>query len=203
MVELVEMQRLNHVELTQLAVLHCQRLGYSINARMGAEHLVEMYLVLQECKEFYGFVAIQDGMVVGCAAGTIDRREINRRLKNHRQHIGVRLLNPIFLFKNLKNLLDFLELNIALRHQKNNQNYILLWFIEEKVSGTGVAQQLILKLHEQLIENNTSEILVDVRSKSTRAISAYSKIGYEEKTRLTFSLIMGTTIRSKSTLVSE
>jgi|LakMenEpi03Aug12_release.lakeMendotaPanAssembly.Ray.scaffolds.fasta_scaffold721509_1 hypothetical protein len=190
MIELHDFKGLNQDFLVKLADLHKENLNYSINARMGNDYLVKMYSELQKSEDFFGLVAVESGSVVGCVAGTNHRSQINKTLKVQKYQIILKLLNPIFLIQNLKNLIDYLDINYALRGHKNKQNYILLWFVHEENLGSGLALHLIQKIQLELEADNDSEIMVDVRNDSFRAITGYSKLGYVIEKRLIFSNLM-------------
>ena len=189
-VRLVNFSNLTSDQLSEIAKIHKNVMGYSINAQLGIEHLIALYKILQYSMITSGFAAIENGKIIGCALGTSNLDQVNSLIKKMKLFIIVKCLNPRYLISNIMNIFDQLQISLITKKFNIRGNYILVWFVEERYVGQGIAIEMLKELELDLFSKNKSNIYVDVRKSSVRALSAYYKLGYLEhaETRKSFLL---------------
>ncbi len=73
-------QRLTKSIVPEVVRIHQAGLGYSLNSRLGQEHLASLYQVMADDNQCYVGLAVLDGKPVGVISGTINGEELKSRL---------------------------------------------------------------------------------------------------------------------------
>jgi len=77
---LFTLKPLSSVELDSVVRLHRDAIGYSINSRLGAEHLAYLYFMLQQDKSSLVTVAVDDDKVLGVVSAVTDLAAFKERV---------------------------------------------------------------------------------------------------------------------------
>lgn len=188
--EVIPFQEATRAHLEKLAQIHISAMSYSLNARLGVEHLVDLYELMQTDQNVLGSVYFHKQEPVGLCLGTTNLQLTQRGLSKTRRAMLKVLLNPLFTIKNLGNLIDYFEISSINRKLTELHNYILLWFVSPGSRNSGIGKKLLTELLEQFSAKNTCDTFVDVRKASTSAVHNYKQAGFSSMKATRLSLIL-------------
>jgi ribosomal protein S18 acetylase RimI-like enzyme len=76
----IEVQALKNTYLDDVVRIHLEGLGYTLNSRLGPEHLGFLYRAMGEDQACYVGVALDRGAPVGVVSGTLDPDRLRSRV---------------------------------------------------------------------------------------------------------------------------
>lgn len=158
-------RKLTSSDLAHVASLHHRVLGWSINGRLGRDHIVRLYRVLEEDPGFFGFVDEQKGELRGFITATSNHAVTRKRLlkafswKEYVRMLANAIIHPV----------DFLELFenavlVAAQIRKSELNAeILTWVTDtSQFSSPVVATRLFNGMVRELQQKGFSQALAQV-----------------------------------------
>lgn len=167
-------------QLRELAVIHIQIIPYSINARLGMEHLHELYALFKDSNEIFGFMALEQNRAVGLVLSSRNFKVASLVSKPLRKIMIRRIVSVRYLLNNFSNLVDFAIVAMKITRRFSESSYLMLWYVDEKYSGRGLGRILLDKFENEAKDRNFSSVVVDVRHTSKVAISGYVKSGFTQ-----------------------
>jgi hypothetical protein len=166
------------VHLEELAHIHQATLGYTLNSKLGHEHLVELYCYMQKDKNTHGLIYLSHGKAVGLCLGTTSLKLTQQGLKEFKFKVIRRLFQPALFIENFENIIDQIAISIKSKKITAESNHILLWFMSPENRGIGSGKKLLTGVINVLTEQNCFATVVDVRKNSVDALDGYKKLGF-------------------------
>jgi ribosomal protein S18 acetylase RimI-like enzyme len=188
--KIVDFRNIPEVMLMELGVIHRVVMSYSLNARIGERHLLDLYKQIQKDDNVIGKVLVRNGRAVGLCLGTTNILATQNEVKKCLTQSLISILNPLFMIRNVSGIIDSIHLFFRTRKIDIPANYILLWFIDPGVQGLGLGRLVLNETLENIDLRNKSKTFVDVRKTSFRAIESYRKVGFENYDETILSLIL-------------
>lgn len=165
-------------QLRELAAVHIQTIPYSINARLGLDHLHELYTLFKDSNEIFGFVAVEENQAIGLVLASRNFKVSSSVAKPIRKRLIKEMASAKFLFENFSNLVDFALVSAKISKRFSESSYLMLWYVDQSWSGKGIGKILLDKLCNETKDRNFYSVVVDVRRTSKAAISGYSEHGF-------------------------
>ena len=172
---LIPFSQVSNVQLKELAGIHMNSIPYSINARLGIDHIHDLYKIFRESDEIYGFVATEGQIAVGLVLSSRSHSAAYLVSRPLRRKLLTQLICPKFFALNFTNFVDFLLVSKHIARKFSESSYLMLWYVDKEHSGKGVGKELLDKMCYELTQREFKSVVVDVRRTSKNAINGYLK----------------------------
>lgn len=167
-------------DIASVAELHRQTLPDSLNSRLGARFMENLYDGLTHASSAACWVAKRNGKIVGFVSATIDvgttRKALEARLSLHDK-----VAAALKILTSPRNLRDFLAQNIfsfVCLHSAGRLPEILTLGIDAADRGQGVGALLLQEAHSYFQNAGIQSWFVDTMKSNRRAQDFYRKHGY-------------------------
>lgn len=177
--QIIGFSEVSEQQILHLAKIHLHSIPYSINAKMGVDHIKELYLTFLSQRDVFGFVALEEGKPCGLVLASTNYSHSANVTKPIRRKVVRKFLSTPLVFSNLFNILDFLSVKFFIVRHHPDCAYLMLWYVDKKWTGRGIGKELLDKINEDLALRSIPSIIVDVRSTSKSAIRGYIANGFE------------------------
>lgn len=165
--------------ISGIAYLHIHGIFEGFISSLGEKFVSSLYRGIIESEQAFGFVAVQDGQVLGfiCCAESVGK-VYKQVLKKHFFQLGVAFLPKIFCWRFWKNALETLCYPAkAQGHDDLPSAEVLSIVVDDKAQGLGVGRLLMEAAFEEFKKRNIPEIKVMVGD-GLRANEFYKKMGF-------------------------
>jgi ribosomal protein S18 acetylase RimI-like enzyme len=189
-VHIIPFEETTSEQLRELSVIHIRVIPYSINARLGMEHLHELYALFKDSNEIFGFTALEQNRAVGLVLSSRNFKVTSLVSKPLRKIMIRRIVSARYLLNNFSNLVDFAIVAMKITRRFPESSYLMLWYVDETYSGGGLGRILLDKFENEAKDRNFSSVVVDVRHTSKVAISGYVKSGFTQFSETLLSRIL-------------
>ena len=188
--QVLSFKNMNTEQIEDLARIHIRSIPYSINAKMGMQHLQALYSSFQKSSDIFGYFALEQGKPCGLVLASLDCAKSAQAAEKARSRILLRLTSVRFLLSSIHNILDFLSVNVVIRRRYPNAAYLMIWFVDSDRSNMGIGKLLLESLDKELVDRNIETTVVDVRKTSLGAIRGYQRNGFEIRNKTLLSLVL-------------
>jgi len=185
-------QPLEEQFLEAVVSVHQSVLGYSLNSRLGKEHLMLLYRTMSKSPDSFVAVALCDSRPIGFVSGTLNIESVKTLFVRsapltHWLAIAARLLiHPGLLL----NWMRGSEIDKPVFLQGAPVEPILTTIgIDEHFQGHGVGKKLICELEDFFIRNKVSAYRLDTLKSNNNARQFYIALGFLQITERADSVI--------------
>lgn len=188
---------LNDRVLPRVIDIHLQGLGYTLNSRLGREHLGYLYESMARDRRSYVGVALVAGQPAGIVSGTLDEDGLKSKLlsamgSSRLARLGLRLLTRPGLM-----VLWLQSIRIARPVYSDGEEVIPVLTalaVSPECQGRGVGQRLVRALETFFRSNHVHRYRLDTLISNSRARSFYDRLGFSEAARRMGSVVLVRTI---------
>jgi ribosomal protein S18 acetylase RimI-like enzyme len=179
----IEIRRLSDESISDIVRIHRSGLGYSLNSRLGNEHLAFLYRRLLVDPNSYVGVAYATGRPIGVVSGTTDLEDSKSRLLRsmpRRRIFGVAaklLVRPgLVLQWGQGRIID-----APVRYEGEEVAAGLTAIaVQPAERGAGAGRLLVRALETFLAERRIHYYRLDTLTKNAQAREFYKKLGFQE-----------------------
>ncbi len=180
---LVKVQRLESSQLDAIIAIHRQVLGYTLNSRLGSQHLRAVYEHLGRQDGSYLGVAMVDGRPAGVVSGAIDLDSAKSQLlKSFSLGHWLVVLSKIALNPFL--LRDWWNGNVIGRpvHVAGKEVRAILTTIavDPSCQGAGLGRRLVEALEAYFLEHGIRTYRLDTLTENHPAREFYRRLGFKQ-----------------------
>lgn len=189
--------------IPEVIKLHQQVLGYTLNAKLGDQHLDHLYrVILQEKNNGLALVSIDDnGRVTGFISACRDLKKLERSINksfnsaNFIRFIGYFLFHPFDVVHYLRHALFTNHLH---HHYSQPLASILTLGVDNHRQRGGIGRNLIDELISRLKDFGVRTLYVDTVITNNQAISFYKKQNFIAQETVQGNLILARSIVSNT-----
>ena len=188
----LEIQRLTSNMLDEILRIHLAGMGYSLNARLGRNHLKYLYTVMAADPDCYVGVALKDGRPAGVVSGAVDAVKFAGKLMGRMP--ARRLLWIAFQMLFHPGLIWlWVQGNAIARPVLANaaevRAVLTAIVVDSQIQSHGVGRALVLAFEGFLREAGVQTYRLDTRIENLRAADFYRNLGFAEVARRADSII--------------
>lgn len=188
---------LNDRLLPRIIDIHIEGLGYTLNSRLGREHLRFLYESMASDARSYVGVALMEGQAAGIVSGTLDEDGLKSRLMSSMgasrlAGLGLRLLTRPGLIAQW--LQSFLIAWPVYCDGEEVSPVLTALAVSPECQGRGVGQRLVGALEAFFGSNHVHRYRLDTLITNSRARGFYDRLGFSEVARRMGSIILVRTI---------
>lgn len=190
--EKLEIQRLAPGMLDVILRIHRAGMGYSLNARLGEDHLRYLYTVMAADPDCYVGVALMDGRPVGVVSGAVDAEGFAAKLigmMRARRLLSIALqmvVHPVLIWL-------WLQGNVIARPVLSDSAEVgavlTAIVVDPQIQSRGVGRALVMAFEEFLRGAGVRTYRLDTRIENRRAAGFYRNLGFVEVARRADSII--------------
>ncbi len=184
---------LNDHVLPRIIDIHIEGLGYTLNSRLGREHLGFLYKGMARDARSYVGVAVVDGQPAGIVSGTLDEDRLKSRLisamgARRLARLGLRLVaRPRLMVQWFQSILIARPVYL---HGELIAPVLTALAVSPQCQGRGVGQRLVGALEKYFGSNHVHRYRLDTLITNGRARSFYDRLGFDEVARRMDSVIL-------------
>lgn len=169
--------------LEELARLHEQVLGYTLNSRIGEDHLATLYGVMAREKNGYVGAVLFDGELAGFVSGALEMDAVKNAM--FRAMTFTQWLNLGFYFLShpfaLQDLQNGMQISRPVMYEGCRVDAVLSTIgVSRKFQGRGLGRRLVLSLENFFQRNGVNVYHLDTLISNRTARSFYAGLGFVE-----------------------
>jgi GNAT superfamily N-acetyltransferase len=197
--ETTEVIRLTANFLHEVVCIHIAGMGYTLNARLGEDHLQYLYRRMSADPSCYIGVALVDGRPAGVVSGSADAASFSWRLL--RAMPPRRLLRTVIeMIMRPRLMWQWMQGNAIARpvHVAGHEVRAVLTAIvvAPGVQGLGIGRKLVAAFEEFLSEAGVQTYRLDTQIANRRATQFYGDLGFVEVVRRADSIVFVRQLRA-------
>ncbi len=187
-----EIRRLTPDLLEKAVRIHMAGMGYTLNARLGKDHLTYLYARMAVDPDCYTGVALVDGRLAGVVSGSIDAAAFSSRLTSSMPaarlvRTGIRLLTSP---KKLRLLVQGSWIARPVWTDLGEVRAVLTAIVvDTRTQGRGIGRALVTAFEAFLRGAGVQEYRLDTQIKNRRAAQFYIDLGFTEVARRADSIV--------------
>lgn len=188
----VEVRPLSHEFLDDAVRIHLAGMGYTLNARLGAQHLRRLYATMSDDTSCFVALATLAGRPAGVVSGSTDADEFTARLLaslpfTHLLQIALKMLrHPSFL----KLWWQGREIGKPVMGIEGEIRAVLTAIVvDHGARGKGVGRALVDAFEDFLRDRGVETYKLDTRLENRRAADFYEGLGFVEAARRVDSIV--------------
>ena len=169
--------------LDDVVRIHLSGLGYTMNSRLGKEHLALLYRFMARDSQCYAGVALLNGQPVGVVSGTIDAGVLNSKLLKEMPTGKIVLLALRFLAAPwlLYELGKSMIIARPVFHQGKQVSAVLTTLsVDPEVRARGIGTYLVAALERSFAQGGIQSYRLDTVLKNRTAREFYRRLGFCE-----------------------
>lgn len=189
----VSIQPLDQAHIRQVVEIHRQVLGYSMNSRIGPDHLSLLYSVMLTSPDCFVAVALYDSRMVGFVSGTLDPESVKSRF--------IRSIPKFHWLKILFRLLFLPGLFTEYWHGRKIdqpvhwESHLIAPTLTsigvlEEFQGLGIGRNLVHLLEDFFRKAKMQVYRLDTLQSNQKAREFYARLGFHEVEKRANSVIL-------------
>lgn len=172
------MSNLTHEDYQQVALLHMECIDQGFLSTLGVSFLSLMYQSIDETNDAILFVEKDRNNVVGFVTGTSNMRSIYKQMIRHTPRLIAYLFPTMINPRKIWQVIEILRHSGGRGSLKDLPPHELLSIaVSKAVRGSGIAQQLYIRLAEHFRVEGISSFRIVVGEALTPAHGFYQKMG--------------------------
>jgi ribosomal protein S18 acetylase RimI-like enzyme len=179
----IEIRSLGEEFLSDVVRIHQAGLGYSLNSRLGADHLALLYATMARDPNSYVGVALVDRRAAGVITGTVDAHALKIRLLRSLSILGVARLS-LKLVTRPRLVLQWWQGNIIdapVQHEGQDVRAVLTAIaVHPDFQGLGVGKRLVRALEAFFVNAHVMRYRLDTLLRNEPAKEFYKRLGFLE-----------------------
>ncbi len=179
----VSIGSLTEQTLPQVIRIHEAGLGYSVNSRLGEEHMAFLYRLMAGDEHCFVGVAALNDRAVGVVSGTIDADALKTKLLrtlslSQAAHLALACIaHPSLLLQWWQEI----RIGAPVYHAGEEVRAVLTAIIvDPDAQAHGIGKQLVMALEQFLARNGVMKYRLDTLISNASARGFYARLGFSE-----------------------
>jgi ribosomal protein S18 acetylase RimI-like enzyme len=161
----------------ELADQHVRLLPWTINSKIGRQHIRRIYDVTGSRPDADVVAALVDGHVAGSASFVSDHHALESELARRFRGPIIRYILTHPSPSTAATIVDSLQVGRAIRRLQFPYQFLLTWFVDPAHRGLSIGRRLLLEGRAKP-GGTTLPLVLDVNNEAESGLAAYARLGF-------------------------
>lgn len=167
-------------DIRDVARLHVEGISTGFISSLGMNFVSCLYGAILQSKSSFGFVAVNDGTVVGFGAVTTNVRELYKAvIFKHGVRLALAVAGKMFSWRRLKNAFETLFFPSRVERPDLPRAELLSMAVEHGHRRVGVGSELMRRVYEECLQRGIERLKVATGAFMEGTNTFYAECGFE------------------------
>jgi len=167
-------------DITDVARLHIEGIGTGFISSLGSDFVSCLYGAILQSKSSFGFVAVEDGVVVGFAAVSTNIKELYKTvILSNGLRLALKAAGKMLSLRRIRNVLETLFYPSRIEAPDLPHSELLAMAVEQRHRRRGIGDELVHRVYGECSRRSIDRLKVVTGALMEGTNKFYAKCGFE------------------------